>query len=108
MKLNIPVILGSVRKNRQGIKVAKFVISELKIRGHNPILIDPLKYKLSLLNKRFSDYPKSKAPASLKKLSTIFKKADAVLVVSAEYNHSIPPALSNLIDHFYKEYLWKP
>lgn len=26
--------------------------------------------------------------------------ADAIIVVSAEYNHSIPPALSNLMDHF--------
>eukprot|EP00241_Pyramimonas_parkeae_P011721 CAMPEP_0114252220 /NCGR_PEP_ID=MMETSP0058-20121206/15717_1 /TAXON_ID=36894 /ORGANISM="Pyramimonas parkeae, CCMP726" /LENGTH=223 /DNA_ID=CAMNT_0001366133 /DNA_START=59 /DNA_END=730 /DNA_ORIENTATION=+ len=28
------------------------------------------------------------------------KAADAILVVSAEYNHSIPPALSSLMGHF--------
>ena len=28
--------------------------------------------------------------------------------MSGEYNHSIPPALSNLLDHFLEEYLWRP
>jgi NAD(P)H-dependent FMN reductase len=30
------------------------------------------------------------------------------VIVSAEYNHSIPPALSNLLDHFLEEYFWRP
>jgi NAD(P)H-dependent FMN reductase len=29
-------------------------------------------------------------------------------VVSGEYNHSIPPALSNLLDYFLEEYFWRP
>jgi NAD(P)H-dependent FMN reductase len=36
------------------------------------------------------------------------KAADAFLVVSGEYNHSIPPALSNLLDHFLEEWYWRP
>ena len=36
------------------------------------------------------------------------KKADAYVIVSAEYNHGIPPALKNTIDHFYNEYFFKP
>eukprot|EP01137_Pigoraptor_chileana_P008437 Opistho-2@55270 len=34
--------------------------------------------------------------------------ADAYIVVSGEYNHSIPPALSNMLDHFMPEYRFKP
>ena len=30
------------------------------------------------------------------------------MIVSAEYNHSIPPALANLLDHFLEEYAFKP
>jgi NAD(P)H-dependent FMN reductase len=30
------------------------------------------------------------------------------VIVSAEYNNSIPPALSNLLDHFLEEYFFKP
>ena len=34
--------------------------------------------------------------------------ADAYVVVSGEYNHSVPPALANLLDHFLEEYFRKP
>ena len=36
------------------------------------------------------------------------KAADAYIVVSGEYNHTVPPALSNMLDHFLEEYFWKP
>ena len=36
------------------------------------------------------------------------RSADAFVVVSGEYNHSISPALSNLLDHFLEEYFWRP
>jgi NAD(P)H-dependent FMN reductase len=30
------------------------------------------------------------------------------IVVSGEYNHTVPPALTNLMDHFLEEYCRKP
>ena len=30
------------------------------------------------------------------------------MVVTGEYNHGLPPALKNLIDHFQAEYFWRP
>lgn len=108
MVLNIAVVYGSVRSGRVGIRAAKWVESELKKRKHNVTLIDPKKYKLPLLTKRYSDYKKGTAPKVLTNLSKIFTKADAIVLVSAEYNHSIPPTLSNLLDHFYVEYDYKP
>ena len=106
--MNIVVIYGSVRKSRLGIRAAKFVVNKLRARKHKVALIDPLVYKLPLLNKTYKEYPRGKAPVAMKKLASIYKEADAVVVVSAEYNHSIPPALSNIIDHFMEEYFWKP
>ena len=38
----------------------------------------------------------------------LYRAADAFVVVSGEYNHSIPPALSNLLDHFLEEYFFRP
>ena len=52
--------------------------------------------------------PKGEAPAPLETLATLYRSADAFVVVSGEYNHSIPPALSNLLDHFLEEYFWRP
>ena len=40
--------------------------------------------------------------------SGLFRRADAFVIVTAEYNHSIPPALSNTLDHFLEEYFWRP
>ena len=30
------------------------------------------------------------------------------MIVSGEYNHGIPPALTNLLDHFLEEYFFRP
>jgi NAD(P)H-dependent FMN reductase len=56
----------------------------------------------------YKEYPKGSAPPALERLATLFRAADAFVIVSAEYNHSIPPALSNLLDHFLEEYFWRP
>jgi NAD(P)H-dependent FMN reductase len=106
--LDLLVIYGSVRPNRQGIKAAKFLVETCKARGHRPTLIDPLEYRLPLLEKMYKEYEKGQAPEVLERLATQIRGADAFLIVSGEYNHSIPPALSNLLDHFLEEYFWRP
>ena len=108
MPLNLPVILGSVRSQRVGLRVARFVAAGLKARGHAVTLVDPVEYPLPLLDKMYKEYPTGTAPQVLQRLADIIKPADAYVVVSAEYNHSVPPALSNLMAHFLEEYFWKP
>ena len=41
-------------------------------------------------------------------LATLYRAVDAFVIVSAEYNNGIPPALKNLLDHFLEEYFWRP
>ena len=72
------------------------------------MIIDPLENKLPLLDKRFEDFSKSKLPNSVKNIHKILNKADAIILVSAEYNHLPPPALINLLNYFYKEFDRKP
>ncbi len=108
MALKIAVIYGSVRSERQGIKGARFVVEQLKKRKHDVTFIDPLEYKLPLLDKRYFEYEKGKAPETLEKLARIFAEADAFVLVTGEYNHGIPPAMKNTLDHFYGEYRRKP
>ena len=38
----------------------------------------------------------------------LYRSVDGFLIVSGEYNHGIPPALKNLLDHFLEEYFWRP
>ncbi|GBU18282.1 MULTISPECIES: NADPH-dependent FMN reductase [Methylobacterium] len=108
MSLVIPVILGSVRSDRQGIRAARFLIARLEERGHEAPLVDPAELKLPILDRMYKEYPKGGAPAVLEDLAGLLRRSDAFLVVSAEYNHSIPPALSNTLDHFLEEYSWRP
>jgi len=106
--LDLLVIYGSVRQDRQGIKAARFIRGECESRGHRATLIDPREYQLPLLDRMYKEYAPGQAPEPLQGLADRIKAADAFLVVSGEYNHSIPPALSNLLDHFLEEYFWRP
>ena len=40
------------------------------------------------------------APEAMNRMQEEIKAADCYLIVSPEYNHSIPPALSGMMDHF--------
>ncbi len=108
MSLSIAVILGSVRRDRIGLRVARFVVAALQGRGHQVTLVDPVEYPLPLLDRMYKEYPAGQAPDVLERLAGVIRHSDAYAVVSAEYNHSIPPALSNLLDHFLEEYYFKP
>jgi NAD(P)H-dependent FMN reductase len=108
MSLKIVVFYGSVRVERQGIKAARFIVNTCQQRQHNVALIDPLEYQLPLLDKMYKEYEPDKAPEVLQRMAQVIIPADAYIVVSGEYNHTIPPALANLMDHFLEEYFWKP
>ena len=108
MALKVPVILGSVRTVRRGIKAARFVVNELKAYGCEPVLIDPREYRLPLLDKMYKEYEPGTAPEQLEELAQLYREADGFAIVSGEYNHGIPPALKNLLDYFLEEYYWRP
>jgi NAD(P)H-dependent FMN reductase len=108
MCLKAVVLVGSVRSDRQGIKAARFVDRALSARGHEVKVVDPAALQLPLLDRMYKEYPKGQAPPPLESLATLYRSADAFVIVSGEYNHSIPPALSNLLDYFIEEYLWRP
>ena len=108
MSLKISVIYGSTRDGRQGIKFAKYVMRELISRGNKAILIDPMDINIETLTKRYMDYGKGSAPSSLEEMHQELNTSDAFVIVSAEYNHFMPPALVNVLNHFHSEYQRKP
>jgi NAD(P)H-dependent FMN reductase len=108
MKLHVSIIYGSVRSERQGIKAALFFQKKLKKLDIDYTLIDPLKSNLPLLDKMQKEYSPGEAPDQMEAISKVLEQSDGFLLVSGEYNHSIPPALKNLLDHFQREYFFKP
>ncbi len=108
MKLTISILYGSVRTERKGIIAARYLEKKLKERDISVHFIDPAEFELPLLDKMYKEFPQGQAPGNMEQVAQFLKASDAFLVVTGEYNHSIPPALKNLLDHFQKEYLFKP
>lgn len=108
MALNTCILYGSVRTQREGIKVARYLAAQLKQSNHQVTLIDAKEENLPLLDKRYLDYPKGEAPANLEKLAELYRNTDAFIILTGEYNASLQPGLANLLDYFYHEYFHRP
>lgn len=102
------VFLGTVRDStppspaRLGERVTKAIVACMQSRygDHEIELIDALDYSLDTVFKPHFAYPKSKAPVDLNNLAQKIETADGYIMVSPEYNHSMSPALANLLNHF--------
>ena len=106
--LTIAVLLGSVRRERQALRAGRMIMDALSAAGHEAVMVDPLELNLPLLERTYSEYKPGEAPTALNELSALYRRADGFIVASGEYNHGIPPALKNLLDHFLEEYFWRP
>lgn len=108
MKFKTIVFYGSYRSDRQGIKAARFMINQLKQRNHEVIFADAKEYDFGILDRMYKEYGKGQAPAKMEELAEHIRTADGFVVVAGEYNHSIQPGLSNLMDHYLEEYFFRP
>lgn len=108
MPLRIVVILGSMRRDRVGIRAARFVERRFGARVHEVTIVDAMQEQLPVLDRMYKEYPKGQAPPALERLAALFRSADAFVIVSGEYNHGLQPGLSNLLDYFLEEYFFRP
>ena len=106
--LTIPVLYGSYRSDRMGVRAARFVLSRLAAMGHSPELVDAKAVGLPMLDRMYKEYPAGEAPEVLERLAGLYRRADGFVVVTGEYNQSLQPGLKNLLDHFLEEYFWRP
>jgi hypothetical protein len=94
----IALFVGSVRRDRQGIKVARWIEERLKNRNHIVFFIDPLELNLPLLDRMYKEMvnPSEK----LRDLRNKVKDAEGYLSVTPEYNHSTSATMKNTLDYF--------
>ncbi|GAC1499354.1 MAG: NADPH-dependent FMN reductase [Chamaesiphon sp.] len=98
--LFIPVILGTPRQGRMSEHVAKFVVEEVDKRdGVETELIDIRKLAISITDAGES----TKDP----NFSATVMRADALILVTPEYNHGYPGLLKHVLDTNLKEYIHK-
>ena len=108
-KLKIAVIIGSTRDSRFGHNPAHWILEHAKARADLDVeLVDLKSFNLPLFNEMASNawVPSSDphAVAWQKKVGEF----DGFIVVTPEYNRSIPAALKNAFDQAYKEWVHKP
>ena len=98
--LFIPVILGTVRQGRMSLPAARLMATELARRpGIETELIDIARIPL-----RTDDAGEAvKDPA----FAAAMERADALVIVSPEYNHGYSGLLKHVLDSCLKEYVHK-
>ena len=108
MSLNILVFYGSYRTDRMGIRLADFLVAQLRTRGHSVEMIDAKAVGLPMLDRMHKEYPAGTAPPAMAALATKIRTADAFVFVTGEYNWGMQPGLKNLTDHYLEEWFWRP
>ena len=100
--LQILVVEGTIREGRNSIHPARYVTDRFLERGHDVELFDMMDYDIPLFTNRrdLDDDPHPDVDTFGRKVEA----ADLLVIVTPEYNHSIPGVLKNLFDHLYPEY----
>lgn len=99
------VFLGSRRASsppqppRLGERICAFLAGQVGRRFETQV-IDPLDYPPADVFKPAFAYTRTSKPGPLARLENLIKSADAYVMLSPEYNHSMSPALADLLNHF--------
>jgi NAD(P)H-dependent FMN reductase len=103
----IPVVLGSIRRNRESIKVAQFALQCLERRDSVVTeLLDLKELNLPMMEERLRS--RNDADPRITRFSTKVGQADGILIVTPEYNSGYPGVLKNALDYLKPEYKHKP
>jgi len=99
----IPVILGSIRRDRESAKVASFVVDCLgKRNGVTTELLDLRDMSLPMMEERLRF--RKDAPPGILQFSAQMHRADSIVIVTPEYNSGYPGVLKNALDYLKDEY----
>ncbi|THV41845.1 NADPH-dependent FMN reductase [Glycomyces buryatensis] len=109
-KLNLGVIIGTTREGRWSPVPAKWIADLAAQHGGFEVdLIDLLDAELPQHLAERDMWSTEEDPSeSVTKLSERLHRADAFIVVTGEYNLSIPASLKHAIDYYMNEWAAKP
>jgi NAD(P)H-dependent FMN reductase len=101
-KLNLPVLLGTSRKQRKSVHAAKWLVSEMEKRPD----IETRLFDVSEFALPQDDYGQE-IKAQFPEWRDAVIQADGLVIVSPEYNHGYPGVLKAVLDLLLKEYIHK-
>ena len=101
-KLNIPVLLGTNRKERKSVFAAKWLVAHMEKRPEiRTQLFDVAEFKLP-----HDDYGQG-LKDSFPEWRDAINKADGLVLVAPEYNHGYPGVMKAVLDLLLREYIHK-
>lgn len=108
-KPKIAVIIGSTRKTRFADKPAAWLMEQVNKRDDMDFeLVDLRDYDLPFFDEMASNLWMPSADPKAVAWQNKVGEFDGYIVLTAEYNHSIPGVLKNALDQAYKEWNHKP
>ena len=99
-KLFIPVLLGTNRKERNSVKPARWLVGEMEKRGD----IETRLFDVADMQLPHDDYGQGLKDRFPEWREAILR-ADGLVIVSPEYNHSYPGTLKGVLDLMLREYV---
>lgn len=101
-KLFLPVLLGTNRKERNSVHVARWLVSQMESRPE----IETRLFDVATFALPQDDYGQGLKDRFPEWRDAIIR-ADGLVIVSPEYNHGYPGSLKAVIDLLLKEYIHK-
>lgn len=106
--MNIAVIVGTTRQGRVTPRLAKWVMKAANERANATFkLVDLAGYDIPLLQEAPWLDSRTITDGTKQWLAEL-DAADGIIIVTAEYNHTIPAVLKNAFDHTHGEMMRKP
>jgi NAD(P)H-dependent FMN reductase len=110
--LKLQVIIGSTRPTRAADLVAPWVIDRAGAHGEFDVeVLDLRDWPLPMFGEHFGTIGDIRDPTYsvpiVKRWNQKIKEADAYLIVTPEYNHSIPGVLKNAIDSVFVSFAFR-
>jgi NAD(P)H-dependent FMN reductase len=103
------IVIASTRPGRVGVPVADWFVGEATEHGGFDLdLVDLAELALPLLDEPHHPRLRQYTKAHTRAWSATVDVADAVVLVTAEYNFGYPAALKNAIDYLHHEWRYKP
>jgi NAD(P)H-dependent FMN reductase len=103
------IVIGSTRPGRVGLPVAEWFAARAVADGRFDVeLADLAELKLPLFDEPGAPFLRQYTKAHALAWSATVEAADAIVIVTAEYNYGYPAALKNALDYLFHEWRRKP
>ncbi len=109
--MKVGIIVGSTREGRSSDRAAKWVAAAAeKLDGMEAEILDLRDYTLPFFNEAISPQynPGRKPEGNIKKWLDKLAEKDGIIIVTPEYNRTLPAVLKNALDHVAYELERKP